>query len=116
MMQQKNYPKFLFWNIRTVFCKFWVVFLLKHKFLESWASQLPFMFHHCKIMLFPWFWPTHGFHCYSNFSGAGIKVLNFSYLKLQMGERRLKMQPAQSEGENTEEFSSKEHTQYFVGS
>lgn len=33
-----------------------------------------------------------------------------------MGERRLKMQPAQSEGENTEEFSSKEHTQYFVGS
>lgn len=32
------------------------------------------MFHHCKIMLFPWLWPTHGFHCYGSFPEARIKV------------------------------------------
>lgn len=42
------------------------------------------MFHHCKIMLFPWLWPTHGFHCYGSFPEARIKVTG------HWSERRLK--------------------------
>lgn len=42
------------------------------------------MFHHCKIMLFPWLWPTHGFHCYGSFPEARIKVTGL------WSERRLK--------------------------
>lgn len=52
------------------------------------GESFPCMFHPCKIMLFPWLWPTHGFHCYKSFPLRTPKA----------NERRLKKQCSQQEG------------------